>query len=523
MRPGAWALLPTVLAACGQAESPPPVGVLVDGLFDEWTTAATIIDDPPDAPDSPVDFLSVQGLDEPGWLFLALDIGNEVTLQSLPGTVHLLLDTDAEASTGGTLYGVDGVDLVVDFSQTLEPLAERRGLGFALRVVGADGTPVAIPRHSLGLTALPTSSAPRFEIRISRRGASRVEPFGARLRLAAVYSEAGEVLDQTLIGSYRFRTSSGPPTVPSVGARLARAPGSVRVAQWNVSWQDFPPRAEDFARVLAALEPDVILLDELPGDLNAGQIAMTSEQLTAFFMSEPLARLGTWRFVYGESGGYQRALVAARDRDIRPAEPMTHVRHPVGALEALLAGAPADLRRFLEFDDQSGPPAAGAWVELDGQEVLFVAMDLQSRGWLGSPRDLHRRVQATTIRDHIAAALGDSGAPVVIGGDLNLVGSRAPLFALVRSLDVDGSDLVAVDAERLGERSLTTWRNPDDVFLPGRLDYVLVADAGLSVTNAFVFATEDLDDATLVRLGLTRGLSLQLSDHLVSVVDVRLR
>jgi len=515
-------MLSTVLVACGEPASP-PVGVLVDGLFDEWATAATIVDDAPDATNSPVDFLSVQGLDEAGWLFLALDVGNEVTLQSLPGTVHLVLDTDADGSTGGTLYGLDGIDLVVDFSQTVESSVEGRGLGFALRAVDRDGATTAIPRHSLDLIALPTSSAPRFEVRISRRGATGVPPFGSRLRLAAVYAEAGVVLDQTMVGSYTFRTAPGEPAAPVLGGRLTKAPGSVRIAQWNVSWDNFPPQAEHFARVLAAVEPDVILLDELPGELNAGQVAMTSEELTGFFERAPLARLGTWRFVYGESGGYQRALVAARERSIRPAEPLSRVRHPPGALEPLLATAPPDLRRFLELDASSGPPAAGAWVDIAGREVLFVAMDLQSRGWLGSPRDLHRRVQATTIRDHIAAALGATRAPVVVGGDLNLVGSRAPLFALVRGLDVDGSDLIAVDAERLGERSLTTWRNPEDIFSPGRLDYVLISDAGLTVTNAFVFTTEDLDDATLDRLGLARELSLQLSDHLISVVDIQPR
>ena len=108
----------------------------------------------------------------------------------------------------------------------------------------------------------------------------------------------------------------------------------------------------------------------------------------------------------------------------------------------------------------------------------------------------------------------------MIGGDLNIVGSRTPLFTLVRRLDVDGSDLAPVDAERLGERTLTTWRNPNDVFTPGRLDYLLVSDAVVSTSNAFVFATEDLDEGTLAELGLEPGLSLALSDHLPVVADL---
>jgi hypothetical protein len=43
------------------------------------------------------------------------------------------------------------------------------------------------------------------------------------------------------------------------------------------------------------------------------------------------------------------------------------------------------------------------------------------------------------------------------------------------------------------------------------------------VTFCFVFTSVDLDEATLDRVGLTHDLSLGLSDHLVTVVDLRLR
>ena len=159
-------------------------------------------------------------------------------------------------------------------------------------------------------------------------------------------------------------------------------------------------------------------------------------------------------------------------------------------------------------------------MEFDGGRSLFVSVDLQSGGWTGSPRDRLRTLQAATLRERIAAELQTETGPVIIGGDLNLVGSRAPLFALLRGLDTDGSDLLAVDAERLGERTLATWRNPRDLFAPGRLDFLLVPDAAVSVANAFVFATEDLDPTTLESLGLERDLMRGLSDHLVVVADL---
>jgi endonuclease/exonuclease/phosphatase family metal-dependent hydrolase len=273
------------------------------------------------------------------------------------------------------------------------------------------------------------------------------------------------------------------------------------------------------ARVLAALEADVLLLDEIDGTASRDAIA-------SFFTLEPLSRLGPWDFVLGETGGRQRALVAARGRAIRPAETMARLPYPPGSLERLWNSFPAASPTFglapVALEEERGISAAAAWVDTGSGEALFVAVDLQAAGWSGSPQDRLRTLQAETIRSHVARELALNGgpAPVVIGGDLNLVGSRAPLFALVRGLDVDGSDLVPADARRLGERTYATWRNAPDLFPPGRLDFLLIPDAAVVTATAFVFTTEDLDDDALSRLDFTHDLSSQLSDHLIVVADL---
>jgi hypothetical protein len=211
---------------------------------------------------------------------------------------------------------------------------------------------------------------------------------------------------------------------------------------------------------------------------------------------------------------------------------MRRVRYPDGAIEALrrmTTDGPdppfevqAERDRFdglLDLEAERHLSATGAWVDLNGQDVLFVPVDLQSQGWVGSPRDQLRTLQARTIHDHIVVQRGGDSSPVIIGGDLNLVGSREPLLALIQGLDVDGSDLTPVNAPRIGERTLVTWRNAEGLFAPGRLDFLLVPDAAATVTNSFVFATEDLDAEILGRLGLERGLS----DHLIVVVDLAFR
>lgn len=474
-----------------------------------------MVDDPPDAPDAAVDILSVQALDEPAWLYLAVDVGHEVSLQSLPGTLRLLLDVDGDRSTGGSTYGMSGVDLVIDLSP-ISQTGGGRGAGFALRTVADDGTTREVERHALGLMAAPTWAAPRFELRLSRAGADGVPPLERRLRLEAVYTEEGAVADQTDVGSFTFETPLADEGRASDDAsRTGRSEGSYRVATWNVASGSFIRRSPDFARVLGALEPDVILLDELPGDVTAAAIESWLE-------SSALAELGTWHVVLGGTGGVQRAAVAARDRPMEAASSLTTVPYPPDALASLAATGAGDEPPLAATELARGVSTAGAWVELDGRRVLFVAADLQSGGWPGSLRDRLRTLQATLLHRQVASALRTDGpAPVVIGGDLNLVGSRTPLFSLAQRLDVDGSDLVPVDAVRLGERTLATWRNPSDVFAPGRLDFILVPDAAMTAANSFVFATEDLDDRALDHLGLERDLTRRLSDHLPVVADLR--
>ena len=164
-------------------------------------------------------------------------------------------------------------------------------------------------------------------------------------------------------------------------------------------------------------------------------------------------------------------------------------------------------------------------MSVGGRDVLFVPVDLQSAGYDGSPRDRLRELQARALNRAIAATLRERpGTGLVIGGDLNLVGSIRPLDEVRRGLGVDGGDLAVARPERLRDRSLATWRPTwgDDPFSPGRLDYVLYRDAVLEVQRAFVFDAADISADALLELGILAPDTEQ-SDHLPLVVDFRVR
>ena len=54
--------------------------VFLDGQFDEWSGAATILEDGVDAPDAAIDLGAIHGLDDAGWFYLSIDLGREVSV-----------------------------------------------------------------------------------------------------------------------------------------------------------------------------------------------------------------------------------------------------------------------------------------------------------------------------------------------------------------------------------------------------------------------------------------------------------
>jgi hypothetical protein len=524
----------TVAASCGPerggTSTSGPEPVVLDGIFDDWEDAALLADDPRDAPMSPVDLGAIHAKDEPGWLYLSIDMGHEVSAQSLPGTVMILIDADDRRDTGVPRWGLPGVDLVMELSYVADPTSGNRGLGFALRAAGDDGK--AVRPYALDLMAAPTSSSRRFELRVARGGSADADlpALHQRVQILTAYVEGGEALDRTAAASYSFTSArtervADPDLGPAVSTRLTRRSGDVRVAQLNVATRSFTSQPGDFARLLAAVQPDVLLLDELPGDIEHADLGH-------FFETAPLRALGRWRFVLGITGGRQRAAVATRLDSIRPIPRLLTLRHPDGAVDSLAAQLPETAHAALAREGSQGLSTAGAWIPVGDRELLFVALDLQSGGWAGSLQDRLRVLQASTVRRAVDAELaratpaGDRAASrvaVVLGGDLNLVGSATPLEILSGEAGAQGAALKPVRVRRLGERTEATWRNSREWFGPGRLDFVLASVQALEVPHGFVFATEDLPPELLASLGLEADLSARLSDHLVVVTDLRPR
>jgi hypothetical protein len=372
--------------------------------------------------------------------------------------------------------------------------------------------------YDLGVVALPTWSATRFELRIARSGTfDGVARLGNTVRARLVFEASNGTVTALPSAHYAFST----PRVPNTNTNLvsaipSKATGAVRVAQWNVSEGSFRSPA-NHAKLLAAVEPDVVLLDEAHAETS-------NSTLADFFARPELAALGRWRFVYSRSGGRQHAVVATRDRGIRQAAAMVRVEYPAGALDRVRATVPPAAQHLFDIEAAAQLSSTGAWITIGGIETLFVPLDLQSGGFFRNAQDQLRVLQSGAIRAQLQREMAAHAKPsaLVIAGDFNAIGSYESIHLLQQGLDVDGSDLALSDSWRLGERTLVTWTDPGvGQFLPGRLDLTLYSDAVFERTGGFAFSSVDLTSAFAATLGITRETSAQTADHLIMVTDLR--
>ncbi len=508
-------------AAARSATSAGVAPIVLDGKFDDWTTTPLWVEAPsPSATRTARSLQRAWVTDDSAWWYLSVENLDSASASAMPGTLHLLVDADGDRATGSTVFAMPGVDFAVDLSRTDKVQAGVYGTGAALRTVGATGLAGYQSAYDLNVVAMPTWSSPRLEMRVSRAGTpSGTTRLGTHLRAQLVFAEAGRVTSALPVASYAFRSAPvAAPPAPTVTAIPSVPPGSTRIAHWNVAEGSFRTPARH-AKLLAAVTPDVIMLDEVYSTIS-------DSSLTAFFALPELAALGRWQFVLAGTGGRQKTVVATRLNGLRAAESMRRVEYPAGALDSLRQLVPQAFTTVLDSEAASQLSSTGAWIPIDGVETLFVPLDLQSAGFHGSAQDQLRVLQSRAIRAHVLQEQSRRGtrAPLFIAGDFNAVGSYAPLHELLHTLDVDGSDLAIADAMRLGERSVVTWADPRAAqFAPGRLDFTLFSDAVFQRTGGFVFTTIDLTPAFATSRGLSWDMSPTTSDHMIVVTDLKRR
>jgi alkaline phosphatase D len=413
------------------------------------------------------------------------------TLTRSPSSVHLVIDFDGD-ETGSDHFLEAGADLEIIFSPPREP-GDR---GWRPKITGFDPGPKTLISADMALAVGPSHAAEWFELRLSRSKLSQLLP------AAATGGEAGLIVysrdlktgvlnmlahDGIMLPDVRATKS----TDPSPAVLPSPAEGGLRVVTLNMLWGSQLDTPEPFARVLKALNPDILLLQEWSRE------RLTEAQIKRWFRDNIDAGSHWQAMVSGAAGSWSGTLVVSR-------YPM---RGRVPRTTPVDAGGWDFPARF-----------AAAIVETPIGDVLAASVHLKASGAINTPEDERRLAEADAV-NRILIGMKSVAQPkyVVLGGDFNLLGDPAVVDRTARMLDQDGSLLTRAEAPVLGDEALLYTFGREG--LRSRLDYLVYSDHSLDIANAFVLDSRILDTLSLERMGLESEDS-GASDHLPVVMDL---
>ena len=472
--------------------------------------------------------------------------GEVATIQANDETTRLIFDLDDDAQTGKPLpgppeIGTLGVDLEILLSPPVSSLsasdadrvrqrAARSGgpapkLTMGVNVLRHDGpnTFTRLGHADVGFVAGPTYASEWYEARLDRHAPALAGTGLAGGQLADGGRARGLVL--VTDGDGRVVRYSdplefvlpelGPERRPTnVGIPAQRA-GTIRVLSMNVLRGKPATEPAAFARLIAAVQPDVLLLQEAD-DFDSDRL---EAWLSGYVGSLPAKH--EWadgvQSLAGGVGAWDAVAIADAGVAIATPHLITGTYDDPIVIADPSPGAEPGSTRTVR--------AVAAMVSTPLGDVLALSTHLKCCGSDGSREDMIRMAETSAINERFGAiadaAVAGEGRRIaarLIGGDLNLVGSRGPMENLAAGLSGSGGDLTPAETPILGYDAAYTWRNDRSSFGPGRLDWFLVGDA--RVVGSFAVDTRLIDPATLAALGLEPDDSA-ISDHLPVVVDLK--
>jgi endonuclease/exonuclease/phosphatase family metal-dependent hydrolase len=493
--------LMSLLAAAPVAAADGPA-VVLDGLFNDWTAPPALVDPVDASANAPIDIREVYHAHDADYVYLRINLSETVNLQHLDGCLSIAIDGDGDPETGREAFGVPGAEIAVQFTP---PNTKRnRFSGVGVGVLSTNHMPReddpnarTLTGYDAGVTFAPTYASREFEMRIAR-GVQLPEAaplfMGDHATLRLSFSRAnGQPIDET--ASFRIDLTNNSPVVIAQPTDPLTAPAdTIRVMSWNGERGALFEKKEIFARVFRALQPDVVLLQEMTNKHSARMIE-------AFFNDAVSPGDGReWTVAFGAGGGNLRTAVVSR--------------YPMEVVSVL------DEVRY-----RSNPKytmrLTGGIVTKGDDRILFASTHLKCCGRINSKEDTKRMEEAGLINEVLAeVARRNVIHGMVIGGDLNLVGSVTPRAMIAEGRDVDGTPLGVVEAMQLDGRDNATWSDRGQPFVPGRLDYLLYTDAVLAVRKAFVLDTQDLDGPWREAHRLELLDTELASDHMPVVADL---
>ncbi len=299
----------------------------------------------------------------------------------------------------------------------------------------------------------------------------------------------------------------------------------MRVMSWNVKRNSiFPPdgvRHESFVRIIRAIDPDVIALQEVIRPDLGEELPLLMDR------SIPLNDGRSWQFhAVSDNVLISRYPMRQRSGELVAPYPIPHRGLPdfhFGYASALV-----------DLPDRFG--SADLYIIAMHNKSGAAREDVQLRQVHSD--SIVRWIRNLRVSDQ-AHAVSDN-TPIVILGDMNAVpnASSQPFVTLLNGdiadeetfgpdfrIDWDGTELADARPSHNGrEQSYYTWRNDDLPFAPSALDRIIYTDSVLLlrqryVLNTMIMSAEELADLGLQKSDVLYGGIAGYYDHLPLVAD----
>ena len=429
------------------------------------------------------DFAALKISNDNEFIFIYIEFFHGEFLMQDWNDFHLYIDSDNNDLTGSSVHGL-GAELKWNFGS-------RSGLAYL------EDQQIVIYQNDLSLRIAPTITSSQFEIAISRNsfpltnyGSQTVNNF--RIFISEL-DFGGDLIPEESDGIlYSIDNEVVPPVEPISIEKLNE--NDIRLVSYN-TWNEGildSERQDHFKRILQALDPDVILLQE-HSDWN-----QINNVIQSWFPD----------VIWNTSWTYRDLVVISRFSIINDA-----LMDSERTMVALLHTENELGKNLLVFNSHLSC--------CDNNEERQKQVDQFSAEW----------------RDWKINGSGpfeiDFGTPFVHVGDFNFVGYRQQVET-IRIGDIEDEEQYGNDffpdwdstaiidpfLRHTGIRMGYTWRKDASSFNPGKLDYVFYSDATIDTGKHYILNTLCMDGSTLNDYGLQLNDTQEASDHLPLIFDI---
>ena len=448
--------------------------IVIDGLFDDWQEVPVTITDP-EGDYNYDDWAELKITNDDDFIFFKISLHSEETLLQNWNYFYLYIDADRDSLTGHPFRGL-GAELAWHFGYRTGQYFEQDGI-------------IDLWQNDITLRQAPTVTSTEFEIAIARGSFVLSDPDSIAVIFSSFY-DTGDYMPDSWGGVvYQLDTTVVGPAEPILLEKTG-----TRLVTYNTLYTGIlePDRQPKFQRIIQALDPDIIALQEHSEWNEIGDI------ISSWFPED------TWYQGY-----------TFRDLVVLSKYPIINQANLISSERTMCA--------LLQTDDPINP-----YLLILNSHFSCCDNDDDRQEQVD---ELVQVLREWRLNDNGPFDLPE-GTPMFHVGDFNFVGYREQIETVTAGniqdegnygsdfpLDWDGTAITDLFSRQTHKRMAYTWRSDGSSFNPGKLDYVLYTDSNLSILNHFVLNTLAMPDSILNEWELEAEDTNEASDHLPRIVD----